>query len=396
MEYFLVLLFLLTSGAKFWVGTLSPAGAFMLFFIFSLYYHLRRHRYKVSLNRSFLFILFVMIWSICSLVLNGMSMQDNSMLGYIVCMMGTYLMVSSFHFVEFRRKLTNVTYWICLIGIPIFGLNELGLLPAMYRTFGDTTYKLFGPFTLGWPNDFHRFTGLWHEAGACQIILNSVLWLHFDNISRWTWKKGELRKLMVILAGSLVTLSTGSYMCLMLLGCAVVMNLKIKSRNKALIYLGVLVVAAAAIVLMFNSSVVQNKLFADEESVSLLERTSDIIAFWTMAIQKPLFGYGVGTSAFWTVSTQLGNTANSSGVMTYLASLGFVWLLMFLVSVWKGVSKVIRGKARLFMLAAVVLMQFNECFIEYPITNMFIFFFMGYGAIYVRKRRIPQNPDIKK
>ncbi len=36
------------------------------------------------------------------------------------------------------------------------------------------------------------------------------------------------------------------------------------------------------------------------------------------------------------------------------------------------------GKASIILLIAVVMMQFNEKFIEYPITNIFIFKFASY------------------
>lgn len=376
-EYLLMILFVLASGAKVWLGSLSSAGAFILFFFFSFYYHLKKN-HTLKINKSFGFVIFVWGWSILSYICNGSPLQDNSMLGYMVCLFSTYLFIASFSFDKFRYILTNVVYYICLIGVPVFFLNELGVLPTVIRTLGDADYKLFGPFTLGWPWDFHRFSGIWHEPGACQIVLNSVLWLNYDKLCKWEWERQELRKIIVIIIGSLVTLSTGSYMCLMLLAASVVLNLNIRSSHRFLLYLSIFIVAIGAILIMFNSSVVQSKLFSDEENISKVQRTADILAFWEMSIEHPVLGYGVGTESFWKVSTSLGNTHNSSGVMTYLASLGYPWLLMFCIYIWRGIGHIVDSKSKILLLVAIILMQFNEKFIEYPITNMFIFYFLDY------------------
>ena len=380
-DYFVVMMFLFTSGATFWVGSLSAAVTFILFLFVALInsMHIKQDFLIVS-NSSITFVYCIVSLCLINYAIYQPEYKDNSMIGYSVCLIGAYMIISRYDFFYFRKLLTNVVYWLSIIGIHIFALSELSVLPTQsLLTQSGTVYTMFGIYTLGWPELFHRYTGLWHEAGACQIILNTVLWLHFDNIVEWTWEKGMKVKIIIIFFASILTMSTGGYIVLMLLFLAVVLNLKIESNHKFLIFVVVFAISVIAAILMFNSSVVQNKLFdAEGEHVSKLERLSDINALWEMTLERPLLGYGLGSVEFWQKSDEYGNTACSTGLLTYSASLGVTWLLVFVFYLWKGISRFNLGKASIFLLIAVLLMQFNEKFIEYPITNIFIFQFASY------------------
>ena len=380
-DYFVVLIFLFTSGATFWVGRFSAAVTFLLFLFVALFnsMHVKHDFLKIS-NPSIVFIYCVVLLCLLNYAFFMPEYQDNSMVGYVVCLIGAYMVISRYDFFYFRKLLTDVVFALSMIGMPVYLLSEMEVLPTQsLMTQSGTEYTMFYIYTLGWPNLFHRFTCIWHEAGACQIILNTVLWLHFDNIVNWKWKKGLMFKIIVIFLATLLTMSTGAYMVIMLLFMAVVMNLKIKSNHKIIIFLVVLLLSTTTVYIMINSPVVQNKLFdAEGENVSKLERLSDIFALWNMTLERPLLGYGVGSVEFWQKSDEYGNTACSTGLLTYSASLGFTWLLVFVFFLWKGISRLNLGKASIFLIIAVLLMQFNEKFIEYPITNLFIFKFASY------------------
>ena len=380
-DYFVITVFLITSGATFWVGWLSAAFTFSFLLIIALANSIIvRKDFGYNFNYSFFFILGIVVLCVLNYVVYNVDYKDNSAIGYIICLIATYLIISRYGFIYFRYLLTNIVYVICLIGIPVFILSELEVLPTQSISVqSGINYTMFYIYTLGWPELFHRFTGIWHEAGACQIILNTVLWLHFNNFVSWSWEEGQLKKILVILVATLFTLSTGGYMVLMLLVLGVVMNIKIEGRYKALIYFAMFVFALGAIVLMFSSPVIQNKLFNDEEdNISKMDRLADIVALWQMTIERPLLGYGIGSTEFWQLSDKYGNTACSTGLLTYSASLGFSWVLLFACFLWFGIQRMKMGKASILLLIAILMMQFNEKFIEYPITNIFIFKFASY------------------
>lgn len=380
-DYFVVMMFLITSGATFWVGRFTAGITFSFFFIIALFNSLIIKRNLLnSFNSSVIFIYVVALLCFANFIIYMPEYKDNSMVGYIVCLISAYLVIAQYDFYYFRKILTNVVFAISVIGIPVFFLFELGVLPTQeIMSQSGKDYVMFYIYTLGWPYPFERFTGIWHEAGACQIVLNTVLWLHFDNIINWKWNRGLLFKIVVILIASILTMSTGGYIVLMLLFLSIALNINIDGKNKIPIFIIVLFVSIVSVYLMINSEVVQNKLFdAEGEHISKIERISDMLALWQMTLERPYLGYGIGTVEFWDMSDKYGNTSCSTGLLTYSASLGFTWLLIFIFFLWKGIQQMNYGKASFLLLVAVLLMQFNEKFIEYPITNLFIFRFASY------------------
>ena len=151
--------------------------------------------------------------------------KDNSMMGYIVSLSGAYLIISRFEFHYFVRLLTNVVFYITLFGIPIYILGTLEYIPVMrLNTFDSQSYSYILWYTIGWPNFFYRYSGIWHEPGACQIVLNTILWLNFDKIRRWQLDKNDKYKIFVILLGVILTESTGGYLVLMAFIAAVALT----------------------------------------------------------------------------------------------------------------------------------------------------------------------------
>lgn len=373
-------MFLATSGAVFWHG-MSPVLAFTSLLLFALINTtiVRKDLGKIN-NNSFFFIVYVAILCIINYILYTPQFKDNSEPAYLVILVAAYLIISRYEFYYFRKLITNVTYIITLIGLIIFGLFEMGILPTqVLETPSGTSFTVFVIYTLGWPDAFERYSGIWHEPGAAQIVTNSILWLHYTNFVKWKWEKGQLKKIFVIFLGSLFSLSTGSYIVLMLLIVAIVMKIRLRGRYKSILYIVIFLSTFVGLSLLYNSSVVQNKIFDVEgEHISKIQRLDDIFALWKMTLERPLFGYGLGSVDFWKMSDIYGNTACSSGFLTYSASLGVSWMFVFLIYVWKGIKKMGFGKASIFIFIAIVLMQFNEKFVEYPITNLFVFNFKSY------------------
>lgn len=383
-DYLLIFLFIVSSGAVFWHG-FSPAIAFSVFFVFSLanVFFVKRNFGKGG-NNSFLFIPLIIILCIINYLVYSIELKDNSTFGYIVSLSGAYFVISRYDFYYFRKILTNIVYYITLFGLIVFLLSELNVLPVYVVTLAGSDYTMFLFYTLGWPDMFHRFSAIWHEPGACQIVLNTVLWLHFDKFCSWNWDSKQLKKCIVILIGSIATLSTGSYLVLMLMLISVLLKVKIKGKHKVIIYTLLVIAAPIIIYVVFNSPVIQNKIFdAEGEHISKINRLSDINALWRMTLERPVLGYGLGSVEFWKISDAYGNTACSTGILTYSASLGISWLVLFLVFLWRSIKKMNIGNAAIFLFSAIVLMQFNEKFIEYPITSIFIFSFNTYKLIKV-------------
>lgn len=402
IDYFVVFLFVLTSGSIFYMYLLSPAVTYIILLLVGFFNKLRiknsRFYPTVQQNSSWWFVVFVAILSYIGDLYYSHQYDDRNLLGYIVVLLAAYFIVSSYNFFYFRNLLKNIVFFITLFGIPIFVLNELELISTTTLQLEKASdYTMFYCYTLGWPYIFHRFSGIWHEPGACQIVLNTVLWLYFDNLRRWKWNKGDLVKILVIGIGSVMTFSTGSYISLMLLLISIVLSLKIKSKHKLFIELLIISISLVTVFFIFSSETVQNKLFEDdsvESQVSTSKRAADAIALYEMTIDRPFLGYGLGTHDFWSTSTNLGNTSNSSGLLTFSAAFGILWFIVFCIVLILRLRQLGFKKELFFFFIAILAMQSNEKFIEYPITSLFVFTFGSYMISYKTEIKDEKSSNI--
>lgn len=377
-DYFIATLFILTSGSVWWLTTFGAAGAFIILLLVGIINVVRKKR---RLNNSWLFILIVMV--ICSLnaVILQRQYEDNSMLGYIVCITATYLIISQYDFLYFVKLLTNVLVVILVIAIPVYLLCSFNIIPAYHKQMLGTPFMMSGYiFTIGWWEPFERFSGLWHEPGACQILLNSILWLNFKKIQKWELTKHDKIKFTIILIGIILTKSTAGYLVFLCFLLAIGFTSKVRSRHRLVIYTVLCVSMISASIVLFNDDVIQKKLFNEpgKESVSKRDRKKDAIAFIKVANLYPLTGAGIGTDLFFKKAKEYGMSARSSGILLYTASLGYTWLLLFMYTCFVRIRRLKYGEATLFLFISVLIMQNNEMYIEYPITNLFIFKFHSY------------------
>lgn len=377
-DYFIATLFIFTSGSVFWLTVFKPAGAYILLLLVAALNVIRKKR---RLNNSWHFILIVVVMCLINSIILQRRYQDNSMLGYIVCITAAYLIISQYNFHYFVKLLTNVLVVILAIGIPIYFLCSFDIIPSYHKQMLGSTYMMSGYiFTIGWYNPFGRFSGIWHEPGACQIILNTLLWLNFKKIQNWDLSKYDKIKFTIIIIGILITKSTAGYLVFLTFLLAIGFTSKIRNRHRLVIYMILCICMISASIVLFNDDVIQKKLFNEpgKESVSKHGRKNDAIAFITVANQHPLIGVGIGTDLFFEKSREYGMTARSSGILLYTASLGYPWLLLVLYTFFVRIRRMKLGKATLFLYISVLIMENNEMFMEFPITSLFIFKFHSY------------------
>lgn len=55
--------------------------------------------------------------------------MENATIGYLISAISSYLIISTYSFVYFKKILTNVVFYITLIGELVFILSEFDLLP---------------------------------------------------------------------------------------------------------------------------------------------------------------------------------------------------------------------------------------------------------------------------
>lgn len=377
-DYFIAALFILTSGSIFWLSTLRPAGAFLLLLTVAT---INANRKKKKLNNSNLFILIVVLMCLINALFLQRIYENNYMLGYIVCMTAAYLIISQYDFYYFVKLLTNVLVVILAIGIPIYILSSFEIIPC-YRTnmLGMSRLMSVYIYHIDITGSLGRFSGIWHEPGACQIILNTILWLNYKKIQHWNLTRYDKIKFTIIIIGILLTQSTGGYLVFLTFLLSIGFTTKIKNRHRIVIHIILYIVMVCTAIVIFNNDVIQHKLFNEpgKESVSKHGRKNDAISFITVANQYPVIGVGLGTDLFIDLTKKYGNTANSSGLLAYTASLGYPWLILFMFTCFIRIKRLDIGNASLFLFLSILMMEMNEMYIEYPITSLFIFKFHSY------------------
>lgn len=378
-DYFIATLFLLTSGSVCWISALRPAGAYIFLLLVAVINVLREKR---KLNKSWHFILIILVMCLINAIILQRRYEDNSMLGYIVSITAAYLIISQYDFYYFVKLLTNVLVVILVIGIPVYLLCSLGLIPY------HLVYTIRGPslmsgyiFTIGWLYPFGRFAGIWHEPGACQIILNAILWLNYKKIQHWNLTRYDKIKFTIIIIGILLTQSTGGYLVLITFFAAIGLTTKIRNRHRIIIYLFLCFSMICTVIALYNNDVIQKKLFVEssQESVSKRIRMQDAMSLIKTANDYPIIGAGIGTDLLNRTSKGYGNITSSSGLLHFTASLGYPWLILFLLFCFLRIRNMDIGTASWFMFASIIMLETNENFIEYPITNLFIFKFHSYN-----------------
>ena len=379
IDYFIATLFLLTSGSVCWISALRPAGAYIFLLLVAVINVLRKKR---KLNKSWHFILIVVVMCLINAITLQRKYEDNSMLGYIVCITAAYLIISQYEFNYFVKLLTNVLVVILVIGIPIYLLCSFGIIPY------HLVYTIRGPsllcgyiFTYGLLYPFGRFAGIWHEPGACQIILNAILWLNYKKIQNWDLSKHDKIKFTIIIIGILLTQSTGGYLVFLTFLLAIGFTTKIRNRHRIIIYLFLCFSMICTVILLYNNDVIQKKLFVEssQESLSKRTRTEDAVSLIKTANDYPIIGAGIGTDLLFMTSKDYGNISSSSGLLHFTASLGYPWLVLFLIFCFLRIKNMDIGMASWFLFASIIMLEANENYIEYPITSLFIFKFHSYN-----------------
>lgn len=365
LDYIGIALMILTSGTYIWYQRLSPALSCVIFLLFSIFY---KYKIKKPLYRSgFLYVLMIFFLLLISFLFKG-DLYDNQVYGFAFMCFSSFLFISNIDFESFRQKYLYLVTLLCIYSLPIFLVYEN--FPNILSIDTSHGYLSCMGVTIGWEQPFERFSSIFHEPGACQISLNTALILYLDKIRNWDLNRKEKCSILIIILSLLATQSTSGYIVLAVLAF-ICLEKKITSKWSVFVIPIMIIVS----LLIFRSSVIQNKLFNEEkDSKSLVVRTSDNIAMIQMIQEEPLFGYGLGTNRHLKRSEALGNFTNSNGWLYITSSLGVIWLILFLLYNFRGMQRL--GYQRLVLLGVFVsflIMQGVERFAEYPISYIFIY-----------------------
>lgn len=377
IDYSYVVLMLITSGSVFYFINLSAAIAYSVFFVLSFLLFAKRNKGVRFGKMGYYVPIFILIVLVNRFVFNP-NVTNNIWLALIIGGLGSYFFYSSFGLLRFREVLLNCVTILTIISIIVCVLDMFRILPVSYVNIGGSDQTMFLCFCVGRGGHFDRMASIWHEPGACQIILNSVLFLYIPLIKQRAASRSQLRKLLIIAAGVIFTQSTTGLIILLFIAVLSMQRNNDKNIGRRVLSLTLAVVFIA---LFMGSDIIQEKFDEENTESSFIIRRQENIACLTMALEKPLVGYGIATKEFYNKSLNLDNFNSSNGLLQFAAFLGFLWLLIYLISAGSTIKKMNLQSSTFLLVILFVLLQSNEAFVEYPISYLFICRFKNYISI---------------
>lgn len=380
-------IFVFTTGSLCWALNYTSI-CFLFYLLLAIAnFFVRKNKTPLRPDVSFFYIVSISIIALISTILIGGKYGNNAMFGYIVIMVGSYLIISQYNFYYFRRLILDVLYYISLIGIPVFLLNELEVLPTITVVLRDgISHVLFFIYHLGWPKIFHRYAGIWHEPGACQILYNMILILYIDNFIKWQWNKGELKRIIVIIISVLLSMSTTGYLIFILLMVYCGFRAKFGGKYRWILKPIILLTSIIVSLIMFNSDVVSNKLDEDPETgleaTSKISRLNENLNMFEAFSEKPILGWGLGSKEQINYFVRGGNDGQSNGFLYLMSAWGSVWLIVFLITLFISTNKIFRNlPTTIFVVLLYIILFCSERYLEYPIAYLLLIKFKTYNQI---------------
>lgn len=368
LEYLIVLLLICFSGNPAFVssGILSKVGALVLAVLaFVLFFpRIGKHEYKIVAGwMLFLTVIFAAQY----LTLHYIS--PLACLNFMAKML-TAILVPMVIGPKFRVIYLRLMAFFGLISLCFFFLNLCGVyFPSLIEieTKGESLF-VYTQMKAGYDGSLYRNSGMFWEPGAFSGYIIFAFLLYVDNL-RFLIRR-HLPEVLILVVCLITTFSTAGYILLAILA---VYYLMAYSKNRALKY-SLLVVAVPAIIVAFVSlDFLGEKIvgqFKDIENVNTskisYERIGSLIFDSQYIALHPLFGNGLPAKTRYSLHQEFPEellAAFSNGFSGCLASMGVLFMLVYLISIWKNPSL----KRKALVIFVVVLSLQSEYFLNYPL-----------------------------
>ena len=239
-------------------------------------------------------------------------------------------------------------------------------------------------FNVAWGGETSRLSSIYWEPGQFQIIILFTLCLFVDELRCISKFKYLLKKFGILFLALLMTISTTGYLAFAILILSVFFYSQVEKKKNILTYLFCIVCGLFFAFLLWNSSIVQDKL---EQRNEISERTSyairmaDNIACINITLSSPYYGYGIDTKSLKSQLFMNGSETSSNGWLYTSACLGVPYLLFLLICIYKRVKDMNPGIPIILVVIVLFVSQCNEYATFFPIMYMYIFKFKHYKKI---------------
>ncbi len=374
-DYFAVLMILLASKSSY--SLLAPSLFLVLFLTSAFVYHERKQN-SFKFNNSIIFLVLLYCLYFFNAILYG-----SVRITFFAFSLGAFLIISNISLKSFREKYFNIVFFLSLFSIIAYVAMTTHLIsPVSVDINQDASLWHYYGFNFVSPSNWsyrHRNSGIYHEPGSFQMILNFALLFVLTAENQLRQISHYRLKFLVVLVAIFLTKSTNAYIGTTLI---LVYVFREKFFKKKILLIPMLMVLLGMIYYVVTSDVIAGKFSEyDTASGSAYIRANDNIACLKMFLGHPFVGVGSG-DFFQSLSKLYGNTTSSNGILAELARLGIFWGILYFMFFAKGVKKLCKGD-RLFIIffsiVSVILFS-NEDMMGYPIAYFMIFPFKNYGG----------------
>ena len=289
--------------------------------------------------------------------------------------------------VRFPHAYMRVMVVICLISLPFFFLNAIGVyLPAITTTMGRESIIIYTQpsvdLVIGSQNGIPRNYGMFWEPGAFAgyILVSFILF-----IDQLDWLVNNRRKeVIILLVALLTTISTTGYVVLSII---VIFYLLKKRKGPGSILLAIFAVGAMAFA-FFRLDFLSEKIIAeyavleyqDWDTVNL-SRFGSVLFDWQYIVKHPIVGNGLADITRFSMhigfSDRLGGFGN--GFTGAVHMLGIPFMIVYLFVIYN--NKTITHKWMALLL--IVLLLNGEYYLNYPL--FFTFMYACFGGLTIKK-----------
>lgn len=308
---------------------------------------------------------------------------DNKFLSYIIYMVGA-LGLTSFSFNEFRYKLLDWMRIIAVVSIVFQIGYDFFNFPFYYLDSGTSFFTMSFLFNVAWGGStglMHRLSSIFWEPGQYQILIFFTLCLFikeysdFSKTGKWFWQFGVLTIALVMSQSTMGYLVFTLYLFTVF---GLVKRSKSIRKGNVLKSITIIVCVCLGVYMLWNSSVVQDKLAQSDETqydTSYSIRAADNLACLNAAIESPIYGHGVSTNYLKKRLMSLGSKTSSNGWLLGAASLGFTYIALLLFFMYRRISEMKIGAPVLAIIGILFISQCNESVIYYPYLYIYIYHF---------------------
>lgn len=375
-DYIGVILLLFVSRSVMFWAQYGASLSYTLFLVYSVFLFL----VNKGRIRNYNSVIYAVIFSL-AIILNRFAFNTSTTgqmwLANISTCVGSLFFFSSFSILKFKRCYLNVMAVLMAVAIPLHLIDLTVGLPGAVTVYNSAynSDRIFLVFSLG-----SRLKAIWGEPGVAQIFINTAFVLFLPELRDRSLKKHDWIKMLILLLALILGMSTAGYIVF----AVILISLYYSSRKvltsfKKFVLFPFLI--ASLYVLAFSPTV-QDKFAQDKDAyTSLGNRYRDNVACLTMAIDRPFTGYGFGTSDFSTASDRHDNLTSSNGVLAMAARIGLWWIFLYIPFLVLCIRKLDEKIPVLLILSIILMMEFNEDFIEFPISYLFLMNFGSYALI---------------